>query len=173
MVNRGKVTNIIYFQGKGSFFQHLQQGDAEYKNWNVRLYMNTDSVAFFKKLQEQDGEVTGILNELKVDENGDAYHHFKRPFFKNFGKGDEPLLPPEILDKNNNPWDRNTLIGSGSDITVGCELYQFTSWRTKKKGKAIRLANVRVEHLIPYTRADFTDQQNNMVKGIDNVPVQT
>lgn len=170
---KGRETKIVYFQGKGSFFNHLQKGDLEYKNWNVRLYLNPDSVAMFKKLQEPEGDTDGILNELKQDEQGDYYHHFKRPMFKNFGKGDEPLLPPEILNKDNSPWDRNTSIGSGSDITVGCELYAFTNKRTKKKGKAIRLSTVRVEHLVPYTRDDFTDKQNLMVKGIDNVPVQT
>lgn len=168
----GKNTEIVTFQGKGGFFQHLQQGDNEYKNWNVRLYFDEASLSKFKQLQQKDGEVDGIMNELKQDADGAYFHHFKRPFFKDFGRGDEPLLPPEILNRDDTPWDRNTFIGNGSDITVGCEIYQFTNRRTKRKGKAIRLSYVRVDNLVPYSRDDYTDAQKRMTKGVDQVPPQ-
>ena len=137
-----------YFKGKGSFFNNLLKGDTEYKNWNIKCNMIPESAELFRSLQQRQGEVDGILNELKEHEDG-PYHNFKRPFFKDFGKGEVPMLPPEVVDKDGNPWDRNIGIGNGSDITVKVECYPFTNRRTRKRGRAIRLAAVRIDNLVP------------------------
>jgi hypothetical protein len=160
-----------FFKGKGSYFPNLQQGDLGYKNWNVRLHFDDASYNLFMKLKEPEGDVAGILNEVKKDEDG-YYHTFKRPMFKNFGHGDEPLTPPIILDKDNQSWDRNVDIGAGSDITVKVECYKYKNRMSKKPGRAIRMAAVRVDNLVPATTDDFNDVQKRQIRGMDGQPGQ-
>lgn len=164
-----KNVEWVYFQGKGSWFKNLQQGDNEYKNWNVKLHFLPQSYDAFMQLKERDGDVEGIMNEVKRDDDG-YYHLFKRPMFKDFGMGEEPLLPPEIVDADNQPWDRNTLIGNGSDITIKCECYKYTNRRTKKRGKAIRLVAVMINNLVPYSKDDFTANERIAIEGLSEQP---
>ena len=166
-----KKVEWVYFQGKGSYFNSLTKGDHEYKNWSVKLHFNKASLELFMKLKEKEGEVEGIMNEVKMDDDGE-FHFFKRPFFKNFGHGDEPLLPPEILDDNGQPWNRAIEIGNGSDITVKCETYQYTKRHTKNKGRAIRLVAVMVNNLVPVTIDNLDPERALMAKGLDGQPKQ-
>lgn len=163
-------TLYYYFQGKGSWFK-LYQGDLEYKNWNVKLNFTPESYNSFMKLKEKDGEMEGILNEVKQEEDG-YYHVFKRPFHKDFGSGPEPLTPPEVIDKEGQPWDRKVDIGNGSDITVKVECYPYTNRRTRKRGRAIRMIAVMIENLVPFTKKDLTPEKQDAISGLTEQPKQ-
>ena len=160
-----------YFQGKASWSK-VQVPDLEYKNWTIRVHLNPESLNTFNKLKEDDGEVSGILNEVKRDDDGD-FVNFKRPMFKNFGSGDEPLAPPEVLDCESRPMKKEEHIGNGSDVTIKCECYKYNKPFRKGKGRALRMVAVKVDNLVPYTRADFTERQEKAVEGLDQQPKQT
>lgn len=161
----------VFFSGKGAFFQQLMRGDPEYGNWVVRLHFNPESYNLFMKLKETKGETEGIMNEVKKDEEG-YFHFFKRPFVKDFGKGEERLAPPVITDAEGKLWDMDKYIGNGSDITVGCELYTYRNRRTKGRGTAIRMASVRIDNFLPYTRADLSEGEQKQIRGMDEQPKQ-
>jgi hypothetical protein len=118
------------------------------------------------ELKERKGEVEGILNEVKKDEDGYSVM-FKRPM----EKWGTQLTPPQMMDKDGNPW-KGELIGNGSDITVKVECYQYKKPFNKGKGRAIRLAAVRVDNLIPFERREMTGEQLRQVKGLDEQPPQ-
>lgn len=160
----------IFFKGKASWFRVIQ-GDPEYKVWSVKLHFDQDSYSKFMQLKEDDGDVAGIMNEVKKDDDG-YFHVFKRQFFKDFGKGPEPLQPPLVLDANNQPWDPKVMVGNGSDITVKCELYRYKARMSKKQGRAIRLAAVRIDNLVPYSTDSYTDDQKKVIKGMDQVETE-
>lgn len=160
-----------YFQGKigNGGFCKLHHPDVEYGNWATGpLYLTEKSLSEFQELKNDLPDGTeGILNEVKLDDNG-KYINLKRPMKKNFGKGDEHLTPPIVLDKDGNPTKEN--IGTGSDITAKCVLYTWT--RGKRKGRAIRLEAVRIDNLVPYQRKDLTEQEEQTVSGLDQQPAQ-
>jgi len=159
-----------YFQGKSSWAK-VQQPDLEFKNWNIRVYLKPESIDLFNKLKEPEGDVEGILNELKEDEDG-KFATFRRPMVKNWGRGDEHMTPPEVLDADGEVLSKDKLIGNGSDVTVKVECYKFRKPFKKGMGKAIRLVAVRVDNLVPYSREDYTPEQEKAVQGLDGQPKQ-
>lgn len=159
-------TEQVYFSGKG-YWAKLVHPDIEYNNWNIKLYFDEPSLSLFEQLQKEEDGVAGILNEVKMDDEG-KYHVFKRPVSKNFGNGDERLTPPVVLDASGQPFQGG--IGNGSDVTVKCELYRYNNRRTKKPGRAIRLEGVKINSLVPYEKKDMLPEQQKLAAGLDERP---
>lgn len=153
------------FQGKASWAK-LITPDIEFKNWNVKLHLTPESYNQFMKLREDDGNIGGILNEVKKDEDG-YFVILRRPM----EKWGTLLPPPVITDKDGNPW-RGESIGNGSDITVKVECYKYKKPFNKGQGRAIRLVAVRVDNLVVYEKKDMTGQQLHAVAGLDAAPKQ-
>ena len=153
----------VYFQGKCSWAK-LVQPDIEYNNWNIKLHFNQESYNKFMALKEKVGDVEGILNEVKKDDDG-YYHVFKRPVSRDFGQGVERLTAPVVVDAQGVPFPE--YIGNGSDVTIKCEQYVYTNRRTKKKGRAIRLEGVKIDNLVPFTKKDYTPEQEKLALGLD------
>lgn len=161
-----------YFQGKASWAK-LVAPDLEFKNWNVKVHLTPESYNDFMKLKEPQGDIAGILNEVKQDDDG-YFVVFKRPTEKEYkqanGKKEIKLfLPPEILDAEGQPI-RGVSIGNGSDITVKVECYRYTKPFKQGRGRAIRMVSVRVDNLVEYNRKDFTPEQSEMVQGLETQP---
>lgn len=161
-------TDYHYFQGK-AMWARVVAPDLEYGNWSVKVYLTQDSYAKFMKLKEQDGDVEGIMNDVKQEEDGPAVT-FKRPMKKVFKGVDTMLTPPVVLDKNNQPFAGE--IGNGSDITVKVQRYTFKKPFGKGRGSAIRMEAVKVENLVPYTRDQMPQAFQNQAKGMEEVPPQ-
>lgn len=161
---------MIFFQGKCKWAR-VQNPDVEFKNWNIHVYLTAASIEKFNELKKDKDGIDGILNELRNNEDGD-YVVFRRPMFKNFGKGDEPLQPPEVIDNEGRPISRDNFIGNGSDVTVKCELYTYYKPFKKGQGRAIRLTGVKVDNFVPYDRDDLKPNQEKMLKGLDEQPPQ-
>jgi hypothetical protein len=141
------ATERVYLNGK-SKFAHLVQPDHMYNKWQILLYPDDASLKKIKELQSE-----GIKNKLKKDEDG--YNMtFSRPTFRDNKKlgTTTPMAPPLILEKDGSPWERTTLVGNGSDVTIGLEVYEHQQPGTAKKAKAARLMSVRVENLVPYDK---------------------
>lgn len=165
MVSRN--TEWHFFSGKAKWAR-LITPDLEYKNWNVTLYLNDDSYKRFMELKEKKGNVNGILNEIKKDEDG-----YSVMLKRDIEKWGTQLTPPEIMDAEGKPW-KGELIGNGSDLTVKVECYRYEKHPRGRGeyGRAIRLAAVRVDNLIPFERREMTGTQLQQIKGLDEQPKQ-
>lgn len=158
-----------YFQGKSKYSKVLMP-DLEYQCWSQPLYLTQESYEQFMKLKEPTGEIAGIMNEVKKEEDG-YFVNFRRPMTKTYQGKLQSFAPPVVVDKDGKPWEGRNLIGNGSDLTVKVEWYPFTSPFTKKKGSAIRLVSVRVDNLVPYeAKKDYSDIEVQAVKGLDTKP---
>lgn len=155
---------FYYFQGKASWAK-LIAPDIEFKNWNVKVHLTPESYDQFMKLREPQGDVAGILNEVKQDDDG-YFVVFKRPTEKRYKDELKLFTPPEVLDSEGKPL-RNVFIGNGSDVTVKVECYKYTKPFKQGRGRAIRLVSVMVDNLIPFERKDFTPEQENAVSGLE------
>lgn len=152
----------IYLKGKGSWFQHLFQLDAEYNKWNITLHFTPESLDEFRALQ--------LKTHLKKDDDG-YYAKLSRPASRVYGGKLTPFAPPLVFDKDGLPMKDSSLIGNGSDITVKCEVYQYTPPGGKAKANAIRMESVRIDNLIPYEpKRDYTDAQATAAEGLTDQP---
>jgi len=162
-----------FFQGKAHHAK-VQHPDLVYKNWNLKLYPTPESLDKFMKLKESKEETEGILNEVKMDDDGTSIT-LRRQMYKDFGRGVEPLSPPDVLDAEGRPLPKDVMIGNGSDVTAKVEVYTFKRPFKKgifSKGKAIRLMAVRVDNLVPYTKESRDERKEKDLKGLDDQPPQ-
>jgi len=150
----GKTT-YEYFQGKAHWAK-LNAPDYEFKNWNVKVYLTDDSYNKFMALKEDKGEVEGIMNTVRKEEDGYSVV-FRRPMEKTWSGQVTRLAPPIVVDKDGVPYAGN--IGNGSDVTVKCEVYNYNKPFKKGKGTAIRLHAVKVDHLVPYETENLTEEE--------------
>lgn len=166
-----KKSDFVYLQGKASWAK-LVTPDLEYRNWQVKLHLTEESQTIWQTLKAGKDGVEGILNDSKMDDDG-MFVMLKRPMTKNFGRGDEQLTPPEIVDADGNPL-KGVFIGNGSDITCKLEYYTYPiKFKKGVRGSAIRLQSVRVDNLIPYSGKDYTEVEENAVKGLSDQKPQT
>lgn len=169
----GRNSKDVFLRGKCKFFKLLGRGDMEYQCWGTVLYLTQESYATFLELRKGDETTDGIMNEIKLDDEG-HYVNLRRPWTRKF-KGTETMLaPPVVVNKDNMPWNSDTAIGNGSDVTVKCEYYTFKPPFKAKRGSAIRLISARVEELVPYEpQRDFTEFEAEQTKGlIDQKSIQ-
>ena len=153
---------FVYFKGKGSWFQHLFILDTEYNKWHVTLHFTPESLDEFRALK--------VKTHLKKDDDG-YFSKLSRPASRVYGGKLTPFAPPQIFDKDGLPLKSGTNIGNGSDITVKCELYQYTPPGSKEKANAIRLESVRIDNLIPYEpKRDYTDEEAKAAEGLTDQP---
>jgi hypothetical protein len=150
----------VYLQGKAKWAR-LATPD-QWGNWKVNLYLNDESKGIFNGL--------GVKNTLKRDEDGD-YIVLRRPTQKVVKGKVMGYAPPTVVDKSGAPAD-GMAIGNGSDITVKLEYYSYKSPQGDQ-GKAIRLAGVKVDNLVPYSPdKDYTPEQHKAVGELNNQPKQ-
>ena len=155
---------FVYFKGKGSWFHHLFQLDSEYNKWDIQLHFIPDSLEEFRALN--------VKTQLKKDDDG-YYARLSRPGSKIIKGVLVPFSPPMVFDKDGAPIKEGVSIGNGSDITVKCELYQYTAPGSKVKSNAIRLESVRIDNLIPYEpNRDYTKEQAAAAAGLTSQPPQ-
>lgn len=160
-----KQTKILQLQGKANWCK-LDIPDTKFDpngKWMLDFYPDTPSLDILMDLKKD-----GLRNHIKMDEDG-SWIRISRPTQKLFGGRLKAYSPPEIVDKENRPLPRTTRIGNGSDVTVNCEVYYFTTPQ-KTQGCAIRLLGIRIDNLVEYKREDYTKEELRAVKGFDKSP---
>ena len=152
----------VYFKGKGSWFRHLFDLDQEFQKWHVTLHFTAESLDEFRALQ--------LRTHLKKDEDG-YYAKLSRPRRK-IMRGKEIIFDaPLVFDKDGNPITDSKNVGNGSDITVKCEVYQYTAPGSKVRANAIRLESVRIDNLVPYSpQRDYEPDQAKAAAGLMDQP---
>lgn len=173
-----KATRYHTFSGKCKWAK-LDTPDTKYVQegkWTIVLYPNEAALMQIKEFKKQ-----GLLNHIKMDDDGE-YITFSRPVQKLFRGRLKAFLPPTILNKAcpMEPGDgppagsfilpRNTKIGNGSDVTVSVEIY-WTGQGEKERPNA-RLAAVRIDNLVTYTREDLAPKEQSGVRALDRTPAQ-
>lgn len=161
-------TKFVSFQGK-SGFTFLDTPDTFFTpegKWSQQIYLNQES---YDRLMELKNE--GLRNTIKKNDDG-YYVTFSRPCQKAFMGKWKAFEPPMIEDKDGKPLPRSTRIGHGSDITVTVEAYYTRPRPTAEYNVNARLATVRVDHLIPFSREDYDIKQERAAKATDKMPSQ-
>jgi hypothetical protein len=119
-------------------------------------------MAIFKELS--------VKNTVKRDDDGD-YIVFRRPTQRVVKGKVQGLSPPVIVDKEGNPTE-GVGIGNGSDVTVKLDYYSYKSPQGDT-GKAIRLAGLRVDNLVPYNpNNDYPEELKKAVGKLNEQPKQ-
>ena len=153
-------TEHIYLQGKAKWCK-ITAPDP-WGNWKITLYPTPESLDKFKAL--------GVKNHLKRDEDGDNVT-FRRPSQKIIRGKTVGFSPPLVIDSNGIPLE-GVLIGNGSDVTVKLDYYGFKT-PIGDTGKAVRLASIRVDNLVPFKpEADYTEDQIKAVAKLREQPQQ-
>jgi hypothetical protein len=162
--------HAYYFQGKCKY-PKLVNPDIEYRCWSVQTCLTKKSYEDFMKLKDGSDTVEGILNNVKLGEDGEYWVTFKRPMEKTYKGKSQLFTPPKLLNADGTPFPPSTMIGNGSDITVKVEWYTFQPPFKKKKGSAIRMESVRVDNLVPYEmKKDFSQVELQQVEGLLDQP---
>lgn len=165
------VETSVTLQGKGQFTKLVTLN--KYGKWSTRLFLDQASLEKFRDLREKDG----ILTHLKKDENNQYYVDLGRPFSKEYKARDGSIkkinfTAPIVLQRDGQtPFVGD--IGDGSDLSVELEVYPYTVPGTGKKGKAIRLASVRVDNLVPFVyKTSLSERQLDNLENINKTPPQ-
>lgn len=159
---------MITFQGK-SKWSHLDRPDTKFSvegKWTQQIYLNDESKTKFLELKKE-----GLRNTLRQDDEGYSVV-WSRPSQKMMKGRLLAFTPPKIEDKDGNTLPQSTRIGHGSDITVTVEVYYFTTPQ-KTEGCAARLAAVRIDNLVPFSRDDYDPKELRASKALDKTAPET
>lgn len=163
-------TWFVTFQGKAGY-HHLDQPDTKYVaegKWSMQVTsLSTPSYDKVLELKE-----AGIKNTIKKNDDGYSLV-VSRPCRKTIKGEIRYFEPPAIEDKDGLPLPRTTKIGHGSDITVTAEVYYTRPSGTGNFAANLRLASIRIDNLVPYSREDYDPMQNRAAKAQDATPPQT
>jgi hypothetical protein len=163
------AVEYIYLTGKAKWFKH--QTPNKFGDYSHDIYLNDESLLKVEELKKGKGNVEGIKNSIKRDDDG-SYISLRRPQSKTIRGKVVGFTPPEILGRDGLPL-HDILIGNGSDITTKCEFYTYKKPFGEGRGSAVRWASTRVDNLVPFsTQRDFDADQAKAIQGLDTVPHQ-
>ena len=126
--------------------------------WSATIHPDAKGLEFARELASK-----GMKNHIKKDDDG-WFIKFKRPTERKLrNRSKMQMLPPEVIDQDNKPFDG--LIGNGSDCTFKLEVYDHNT-PTGAKAKAARLAAIKIHTLVPYDVPSTTEKQQRLVEGL-------
>lgn len=132
------ATQTLYFSGPCQWAK-LATPDTKFNpegEFKIDVFLDQDNLKKFNDSKLQ--------LKIRYGEDDRPYVTFKRAN-KQMIKGEiVDRGPPEIIDKDNNPLAKGTLIGNGSTVT--CKVITYDG----QKGKGHRLEAVRVDNLVEY-----------------------
>ena len=158
-------TRYVAFQGKAGW-SHLDRPDTKYTpdgKWSQQITLTGDA---YTKLLELKGE--GLKNTIKPSEDGYIVT-FSRPTQKLYQGKLTAFLPPLLEDKDGIPLKRDFRFGHGSDITVTVEVYYTRPRPNADYNANARLASVRIDNLVPYSRDDYDIKEQRAAKATDKL----
>jgi hypothetical protein len=162
------MVEFIYLSGKARWFKHRQPN--KFGDYSHDIYLNDESRAKLEELRKGKGNVEGVKNTLKHDDDG-YYISIRRPQSKTIRGKVVGFAPPEVIDRGGKPIG-DVLVGNGSDVTTKCEYYTYKKPFGDGRGSAIRWASTRVDNLVPFERDSFDEAQAKLVLGLDDEPHQ-
>lgn len=165
-MSQAGIPKTIYLDFKGKAKWVNVGHPDEYGKWGCVLWLDTESVETFNKLKKGWYEdIEGIKNELKQDEDG-YFARLSRPVKKETRTKTITFNPPLLLQADGTTPYINTLVGNGSDVTCGMEVYFFKK-PNKTLGSAMRLQSIRVDNLIPYEgKRDMTADEAKLARSV-------
>lgn len=163
---------IVSPLGTAEWAKIIEPGDAYEEGnppeWTLDLVLdpgkNAKHYDFISQIEQWFAELHGA--KARVAERGwpfrDHLNAEKKPdglttvrFKRNtISKKGNPIPAPVIVDAKKKPWNRELLIGNGSQVKVG---FTFFGWERKGQyGISLDLAAVQVIDLVPYEAPDPT-----------------
>lgn len=160
------ATKFETFQGK-AHWNSLTNID-KYGKWSIKLYLDPPSKEKFQELVAEHG----ILTRLSKDDDG-YYANFGRHQKKTYGPKEIIFNPPVIVEADGKTPFLGK-VGHGSDVTVTAELYPYTVPASGgKKGKALRLASVRIDTLVPFDVEEHGNEREvKQISALKGTPAQ-
>ena len=128
------ATTEVYLSGKSKWAK-VYKPDEKYQNWTINLYLNEETLKKY--------EASGMSMAVKQDEDG-QYVTFRRPMAKLIKNETVKFNPPRVVDKDDEPFDKN--IGNGSEVTIKVLVYDTI------KGPGHRLEAVRIDKWVEYVK---------------------
>ena len=162
-LNRGQAVQN-YDQNGYEWTFEAQPDDIGFLKDNGLLDRLKDPNAYAAKLKKlikaEDSpskieELEGKLKKAEEQAEGrDDYLIIRKPTETKDGEATEPF---RIYDEDNEPWDRDTLIGNGSKADLKLKI---VDWGPGKKSSIYCLA-IRVTDHVPYESDEFAAMDNN------------
>lgn len=131
------MAETYFFQGPCKWAK-VYKPDTKFKpgHYSIDVYLDDDAVKEYKKI--------GLRNKVKEDEDG-KFVSFRRKLGK-WPDGNE-IGPPEVVDKDNNKFDK--LIGNLSEVAIEVRVYDAGDF-----GKGSRLNKVVVVKHVAYEKKE-------------------
>lgn len=152
---RGQNSYDVELKGKVSWVRMVQPN--KYDKWSLTLHPDTESLNIIRDLQAE-----GVKNVIKKDDDNQYYLQISRPTTVELRKGVKSgVTPPIITDMDGRPME-GMAIGNGTDGTVICEVYSHPVPNSDKRAKALRLAGLKIENLVPFNiQTDYGNPQQS------------
>lgn len=171
MADHYNKQEYIFLEG---FFKWVrwETPDQEYRKYNAVIYPTPESLEIVRDLQSE-----GIKNVVKKDDDG-YYVAFGRPHAKERkGRPDIIFGPVKLFDGTKKREDGSfeefpsgTQVGNGSTGIMKLEVYEHpVPGGNNRKAKAARLVSIRIDELIPYSKASMSDGELHAQEGMDKV----
>lgn len=131
------MAEVYFISGKCKWAK-LFKPDTKYDEngiYSIQLYPDADGWDTYKR--------SGLNVRPKEDEDG-KFITLRRKKVVNFGKGDQDIGGPEVVDAQNKALE--TLVGNDSTVTCKFETYQAGKYTGH------RLLKVRVDNLVVYEK---------------------
>lgn len=156
------VAEYVYLSGKCKWAKGLL-APSQFKKYGVKLNLDNPSLSIILDLKKK-----GIKNALVKDEDG-YWVNLSRPSELNFKGQLRGVEPPVIITKDNVPFNKDKMIGDGSDLT--CKV-AVRSWKSPfgVPGVSLRLESVRVDNLVEFTTDHWPEGEAKQIKGLDTAP---
>ncbi len=162
------ATKNVYIKGKLSWVR--PDKPDPWGNYKATIHPDNESLEIIRDLCTQ-----GLKNMIKKDEDG--YNvTFRRPSSKIINGKVIAFTPVELLDgtqpklpDGSSPPLRDVAVGNGSDGVIKLAVYEHKT-PSGGKAKAARLEAIRIDNLIPFKKADFTDVENKQIGELADQP---
>ena len=153
------VKEYVYLSGKCKWAKGLL-APSQFKKYSFKLNLDNPSLSIVLDLKKK-----GIKNEVSKDEDG-YWINLSRPSEINIRGAMRGIEPPVIITSENIPWNKDKMIGDGSDVT--CKV-AVRNWKSPfgVPGVSIRLESVRIDNLVEFTTDNWPEAQAKQIKGLD------
>tara|TARA_A100000172_G_scaffold80591_1_gene70590 strand:+ start:207 stop:755 length:549 start_codon:yes stop_codon:yes gene_type:complete len=124
--------------------------------WSIQVLVDDNNRSVIENgfYDENDGNYYPI--PISTNKDGEEVVTIKRKVDKADGS---KRNAPFVKDSQNNPWDKNTMIGNGSSVNVMARTWRWNHQQGKRftTGISADCVGVQVVDLVPYNSAGATD----------------
>lgn len=156
------IQEIIYLTGKIAWAKGLFS-PSQFKKYSMKLCLDQPSLNLVLDLKKR-----GIQNDIVKNEDG-YWINLSRPSELNIRGMMKGIMPPVVINAKGEPWNPEVAIGDTSDVTCKVVVRNWTAPVGGRKGVAIRLESVRIDHLVEF-KDQWPEAEAKQVAGLKEAP---